>query len=377
METTLKYGNDTKKTSNDDISEIQERALNGENLGRDDGVTLMKSNNLLLLGMIADQLRKKTCGDVVTFVSNCHINYTNICVSKCKFCAFFRDKNDGYVMSLEEILEKIKNSINNFGITEVHIVGSLNPDLPLEYYETMLKSIKKKFPEIYIKAFTAVEIVFIAKKTKNSVKEVLERFKEAGLNTIPGGGAEILNDNLREKLCPFKASSSEWLNVMETAHKMGIKSNATMLYGHIETIEDRVEHILKIRDLQEKTHGFNVFIPLSFHPQGTELYKQGIVRNPPCGADDLKVLAVSRILLNNYISNIRAYWVMTGKKLAQVSLNYGANDLDGTIVDENITYAAGGYSEKSAAKEELIKLIKDAGRIPAERTTNYDIISYF
>ncbi|ODS41804.1 MAG: aminofutalosine synthase MqnE [Candidatus Altiarchaeales archaeon IMC4] len=365
-------------TSNKDIHETCEKALNGEKLDKKEGISLMNSNDLLLLGDTADKLRKKTAGDIVTFVSNRQVNYTNICSSKCRFCAFYRDKDSqgAYVMSVEDVLKKIKDSVHR-GITEVHIVGSLNPDLPLDYYETMLAEIKKNFPEIHIKAFTATEIAFLAKQNKSTIKEILGRFKEAGLGSIPGGGAEILNDGLREKLCPNKASSSQWLNVMETAHKIGIKSNSTMLYGHIETPKDRVEHILKIRDLQEKTGGFQVFIPLSFHPQNTELYRHGMVKNPPGGFDDLRVLAVSRILLNGCIDNIRAYWVMLGKKLAQVSLNYGVNDMDGTVVEERIAHAAGGYSDGCATKEELVMLIKGAGRVPAQRTTDYEIIKIF
>ncbi len=357
------------------LYEIGVKALEGEKIGRRDGIALMESDDLLLLGALADQLREKTAGDMVSFVSNLQINYTNICSSKCRFCAFHRDANseDAYTLSVGDIVGRIKSSLGS-GITEVHIVGGINPDLTLEYYENMLSEIKRNFPGIQVKAFTAVEVAFLAKETKNSVKEILGRFREAGLDCLPGGGAEILNDELREKLCPNKAKSSEWLDVMESAHGMGLKTNSTMLYGHIESAVDRVDHILKIRRLQEKTGGFQAFIPLSFQPGNTGVYEDKLVVNPPSGLDDLRVLAVSRILLNGFIDNIRAYWVMLGKKLAQASLNYGVNDLDGTVIEERIAHAAGGCTERCASVEELVGLISGAGRIPAQRTTDYKIL---
>lgn len=358
-----------------EISEILERAVKGEKISEKDGIALMNSNDLLDLGLAADKIRKHKCGDIVSFVLNLHINYTNICISKCEICAYYKDKGDSkaYVLSINEILHTIKKAKQTTNISEVHIVGSLNPEIPIEYYENMLKEISKNFPDIAIKAFTAAEIFFIAKRNKISVKEVLERFKNAGLKFMPGGGAEILNDEIREKICPNKLKSDDWLNVMETAHKLDIKSNATMLYGHIESNADRVRHILKIRNLQEKTGKFLCFIPLSFHPKGTNLYNKGIVTQGVSGIEDLKVIAISRILLNNF-DNIRAYWVMLGKNLAQVALHYGANDLDGTIGKENITYSAGKISERSASIEELKNLIKGANRVPAVRTTDYKIV---
>jgi len=363
---------------NSDTSEILERAAKCEKISEKDGIALMNltnSNDILNLGIAADRIRKQKVGDIVSFVLNLHINYTNTCISKCEFCAYYKDKEDkgGYVLSVNEILEMIKKAKQISNITEVHIVGALNPEISAEYYEDILKEIRKNFPDLAIKAFTATEIFFIAKKNKSSVKEILERFKDAGLNVMPGGGAEILNDEIRAKICPNKIKSDEWLNVMETAHKLNIKSNATMLYGHIESSGDRIRHILKLRDLQKKTNGFLGFIPLSFHPKGTKLDKERIVKMPVSGIEDLKVIAVSRILLNNFDS-VRAYWVMMGKNLAQVALHYGANDFDGTVGKENITYSAGKISERSAGIDELKNLIKGAGRIPAIRTTDYKII---
>ncbi|MCS4542464.1 MAG: aminofutalosine synthase MqnE [Euryarchaeota archaeon] len=367
-----------KEFREDEISGVVEKALNGEELDREDGIVLMKSNNLLLLGALADNLRKRTVGDIVTFVINRHINYTNICVSKCKFCAFYRDTEspEAYTLSIDEILKKISETVQ-LGITEVHIVGSLHPDLSFEFYEEMLKKIKEKFPNIHIQAFTAVEIAYFTKISGNSIEEVLKRLIDAGLGSIPGGGAEVFNEELRKKLCPNKVSGEGWLNVHTIAHKLGLKTNATMLYGHIETIEDRVDHILKLRETQKKSGGFQAFIPLSFHPQNTCLLKEGLVKNGPTGFDDLKTLAVSRILLNDYIKNIRAFWIMLGRKLAQISLNYGVNDLDGTVVEEKITHAAGATSEEYITKDQLVELIREAGRIPAQRTTTYEIIKVF
>lgn len=361
--------------SYEDLSEILERAIKGEKISEKDGTALMNSNDLLNLGSAADKIRKHKVGNIVSFVLNLHINYTNICISKCELCAYYKNKdgNAGYILNINEILEMIKRAKQTSDISEVHIVGSLNPEIHIEYYEDLLKEIRKNFPDITIKAFTATEIFFIAKRNKSSVREVLERFRNAGLNFMPGGGAEILDDEIRKKICPNKLNSDNWLNVMETAHKLNIKNNATMLYGHIESTADRVRHILKIRNLQEKTHGFLSFIPLSFHPKGTNLYKNKIVTQSVSGVEDLKVIAVSRILLNNF-DNIRAYWVMLGKNLAQIALHYGANDFDGTIEKENITYSAGKISERSASLEELKNLIKGANRIPAVRTTDYRIV---
>jgi len=360
---------------NYEISEILERAEKGEKISEKDGIMLMNliPNDILNLGRTADRIRKKKVGDIVSFVLNLHINYTNICISKCMFCAYYKNKcdRDAYVLSISEILQMIKRAKKFNDITEVHIVGSLNPEIPIEYYENVLKEIRKNFPDIAIKGFTATEIFFISKINKCGVKEILERFKDAGLNFMPGGGAEILDDEIRRKICPNKLKSDEWLSVIETAHKLGIKTNATMLYGHIENNKQRIEHLIKLRDLQEKTNGFLSFIPLSFHPKDTKLYEE--VKMPVSGIEDLKIIAVSRIMLNNF-DNIRAYWVMLGKNLAQIALHYGANDFDGTIEKENITYSAGKISERSASIDELKNLIKGAKRIPAIRTTDYKIL---
>jgi aminodeoxyfutalosine synthase len=362
----------------EELSGIIEKIQASEELDFEDGMLLMESKNLPLIGALADYVRQKTAGDGVMFVTNCHINYTNVCTSKCRFCAYFREEgqNGAFTLTTDEIMEKAEKA-SNMGATELHIVGSLNPKLPFEYYEEILSRLHQKYPDMSLKAYTAVEIAHLAKTSGMSVREVLLRLKKAGLTGLPGGGGEIFNEETRKKVCPDKITGEQWLKVMETAHSLGIKSNATMLYGHIETHSDIVDHILRIRKLQEKTGGFQAFIPLKFHPDNTELQKNGLVRYGPTGFDDLKIIAVSRLLLNGYINNIKTYWVMVGEKLAQVALHYGANDIDGTVMEERITHAAGGATPEYMPKERLIRLIRNAGRVPIERTTNYEIIKEY
>ncbi len=359
----------------DELTPIIEKVQAKQDLSFDDGMLLLSSKNLPLIGALADHVRKETVGNRVMFVTNCHINYTNVCTSKCKFCAYFREEGQkgAFTLTIDEIMEKAEKA-SQMGATELHIVGSLNPELPFEYYEEVLARLHAKYPAISLKAYTAVEIAYLAGTTGISVKEVLMRLQKAGLTGLPGGGGEIFNEETRKKVCPGKISGEKWLEVMETAHKLGIKSNATMLYGHIETQEDIVDHILRIRELQKKTRGFQAFIPLKFHPDNTELQKNGIVRFAPTGFDDLMIIAVSRLLLNGYINNIKTYWVMAGEKIAQIALHYGANDIDGTVMEERITHAAGGSTPEYMPKERLIHLIRNAGRIPVERTSNYQVI---
>ena len=359
----------------EDLSTIINKVQSSEELDFEDGLLLMKSRNLSLIGALADNIRKKTVGDRVMFVTNCHINYSNVCNSKCKFCAYFREEGqDGaFTLSIDDIMEKAQKASNS-GATELHIVGSLNPRLPFEYYEDILINIHEKYPSLSLKAYTAVEIAHLSQISGMSVREVLLRLKKAGLTGLPGGGGEIFNEKTRKQVCPDKISGERWLKVMETAHGLGIKSNATMLYGHIETYEDIVDHILRIRQLQKKTRGFQAFIPLRFHPDNTYLQKNGIVTEGPTGFDDLKTIAVARLLLNGYINNIKSYWVMLGEKMSQIALAYGANDIDGTVMEERITHAAGGAAPEYMPKDRLIYLIRNAGRIPVERTSNYEII---
>ncbi len=359
----------------DELSPIIEKVQAKEDLSFDDGMLLMSSTNLPLIGALADNLRKRSVGDRVMFVTNCHINYTNVCTSKCKFCAYFREKGQtgAFTLAIDEIMEKASKAAE-MGVTELHIVGSLNPELPFEYYEEALAKLHEKHPAISLKAYTAVEIAHLADATEMGVEEVLIRLKRAGLTSLPGGGGEIFNEKTRNRVCPEKISGERWLEVMAAAHSLGIKSNATMLYGHIETPGDIIDHILRIRKMQKKTGGFQAFIPLKFHPDNTELQKNGLVKHGPTGFDDLKIIAVSRLLLNGYVNNIKTYWIMAGEKMAQVALHYGANDIDGTVMEERITHAAGGATPEYMPKERLIHLIRNAGRIPVERSTNYEVI---
>ncbi len=362
----------------EELSGIVEKVNTNEELDFEDGLVLMNSKNLGLIGALADHVRKKTVGDRVMFVTNCHINYSNVCTSGCRFCAYFRKEgqNGAFTLTIEDILKKAEYA-HGQGATEFHIVGSLNPALSFEYYEDLILKLHERYPDISLKAFTAVEIAHIAKISGMSIREVLIHLKMAGLTGLPGGGGEIFNEETRNKICPEKISGKVWLEVMETAHGLGIKSNATMLYGHVETCEDIVDHITKIKELQKKTNGFQAFIPLKFHPDNTLLQKEGIIRNGPTGFDDLKIIAVSRLLLNGYINNIKSYWVMLGEKIAQIALHYGANDMDGTVMDEHIAHAAGGISPEYMPKDRLIYLIRKAGRIPVERTSDYKIIKEF
>jgi len=361
-----------------ELEDVIERVYASRELDFEDGLRLMESDNLSLIGYLADYVRKRTVGDRVMFVANRHINYTNVCISKCKFCAYYRDEGEegAFTLSLEEIMSKAEEA-NALGATELHIVGSLNPKLALEFFEEMLSSLHQKYPHMTLQALTAVEIAYLAQISGLSIKEVLLRLRKAGLASLPGGGAEVFSEKIRSMLCPNKISGEGWLEVMETAHKLGIKSNATMLYGHIEKPGDLVDHILRIKALQKKTNGFMSFIPLSFHPSSTELYKRGVVSHGPTGFDDLRIIAISRLLLNGYVNNIKTFWVMVGEKIAQVALSYGANDIDGTVMEEHITHAAGAHTSEYLPKERIIRLIRNAGRIPVERTTNYEIVKVY
>jgi aminodeoxyfutalosine synthase len=349
---------------------IKEKVYSGERLSHEDGVELFQSIDLLALGRLASHVAQKKNGNNVFFVQNMHINPTNICVNRCKFCAFSRSKGEpgAYEMTIEDIRSKARSAEK--GVREFHIVSGLHPDLPFEWYLDMLRALKKEFPHIHIKAFTAVEIDYLARLSGMSLEHTLLKLREAGLGSLPGGGAEIFNPGVRNTLCAEKISGDRWLEVMEVAHRIGLKSNATMLYGHIESLEDRIDHLLRLRDLQDRTGGFQAFIPLSFHPRNTEIKKSAYTT----GFDDLKTLAVSRLMLDNF-DHIKAYWVMLGEKITQVSLSFGVDDIDGTVVEERITKMAGGTTDGCMTREELIDLVKQAGKIPVERDTLYKIVN--
>jgi aminodeoxyfutalosine synthase len=351
------------------LSTINDKVLSGQRLSREDGIQLFRSYDLLALGRMASHVAQSKNGDRAYFVQNMHINPTNICVNRCKFCAFSRSRGEAgaYEMSIEDILAKARSA--GKGVRELHIVSGLHPDLPFSWYLDMLCALKKEFPQLHLKAFTAVEIDYLAKLSGLGLKETLLALRNSGLGSLPGGGAEIFAPGIRNTLCAEKISGDRWLEVMEAAHGIGLKSNATMLYGHIETIEDRVDHLLRLRDLQDRTGGFQAFIPLSFHAQNTEIRKSAYTT----GFDDLKTLAVSRLVLDNF-DHIKAYWVMLGEKTTQVSLSFGVDDIDGTVVEERITKMAGGTTDGSMTRDELLNLIRQAGKTPVERDTIYNTV---
>ncbi len=350
------------------FSAIADAAARGRRVTAAEALALFESNDLLAIGELAAEVNERRNGNNVYFNVNRHINPTNICVNRCAFCAFSRTAadRDAYTLALDEICRRAAEAEHD-GATEIHMVGGLHPDLPFEFYEDVLDAIRAQSPSLHIKAFTAVEIDYFAGISGLSIGQVLERLKTAGLGSMPGGGAEILVEEVRQKICPEKISGARWLEVIRLAHLAGLKTNATMLYGHLEDFADRVAHMEMLRNLQDETGGFQAFIPLAFQPENSDL-KLGI--GGTSGLDDLKTLAISRIFLDNF-DHIKAYWVMLGEKIAQVSLAFGVNDLDGTVVEEKIGHDAGARSPQSLTLDALIALIRTAGKIPVERDTLY------
>lgn len=350
------------------IKSIMDKVLSGKRLAREDTVELFHNDDIFTLGRLASYVAEKKNGGNAYYIINRHINPTNICVNRCRFCAFSRSRGEdgAFELTIEEILEKLREE--HHGFSEVHIVGGLHPDWRFDYYLEMLSVIRREYPSIMIKAFTAVEVDYMSRISGLSLEDTLITLKKSGLDIMPGGGAEIFAEGVRNRLCPEKITGERWLEVMETAHNTGIKTNATMLYGHLESAEDRVDHLLKLRDLQDKTGGFQAFIPLSYHPKNTEMggfYSSGI--------DDLKTIAISRLVLDNF-THIKAYWIMLGEKVSQVALLFGADDLDGTIIEEKITHSAGAMTGEGMTRDELIHLIKKAGKVPVERDGFYNAI---
>ena len=339
----------------------------GERLSFEDGITLYRTPDLLGVGWLANQVRERLHGNNTYFNVNRHINPTDVCVASCKLCAFGKKAKDptGYTLSLDQAWQKAGEGYSE-AITEFHIVGGLHPELTLDWYCELVRGLKVRFPQVHVKAFTMVEIGYFAKRWKHSVREVLERLKDAGLDSQPGGGAEIFSDRVRRIICDHKLTGEDWLDVARTSHKLGLHSNCTMLYGHIENPEDRVDHLLKLRALQDETKGFVTFIPLAFHPENTDLSHIPSTT----GFDDIREIAVSRLMLDN-IPHIKAYWVMMTPKIAQIAQRFGADDVDGTIVEEHIYHDAGATTEQGMRRGELIRLIKEAGRVPVERDTRY------
>ncbi|MGH9728497.1 MAG: aminofutalosine synthase MqnE [Candidatus Acidiferrales bacterium] len=349
------------------LEPIARKVLAGERLSAEDGLTLYESSDLLAIGWLANQIREKRHGDVCYYNINRHINPTNVCGAHCRLCAFGRDKdaNGAYSYSLEEIWERAGQGVAE-GATEFHIVGGLHPDLPFSFYLDMIRGLKQRFPQVHLKAFTMVEVGFYARISKLSVRDTLLAMKDAGVDSLPGGGAEIFNPRVRKIICDHKTSGRMWLDIARTAHEIGLRSNATMLYGHIETAEERVEHLLLLRDLQDRTKGFQTFIPLAFHPDNTALAHLP----KPTGFDDLKTIAISRLLLDNF-DHIKAYWIMLTPKIAQIALRFGADDMDGTVIEEKIYHDAGATTPQHMTRAGLERLIRAAGRVPFERDTMY------
>jgi aminodeoxyfutalosine synthase len=349
---------------------VAEKVMAGGRLGFEDAVTLFRSNDLLAIGYLANSVRQKLYGKRTYFNVNRHINPTNVCVASCRLCAFGRkpDAPGAYTMALEEAF-RIAGENWTEAVTEFHIVGGLHPDLPFQYYVDLIRGLRDRFPTVHLKAFTAVEIAYYSHISKLSIREILGNLKEAGLGSLPGGGAEIFAPAVRRVICDHKIGAYTWLKVHRTAHELGLHSNATMLYGHIESAEDRVDHMLQLRNLQDETHGFQTFIPLAFHPANTELGKL-VPHRETTGFTDLKNVAISRLVLDNF-PHIKAYWIMMTPRVAQVALRFGADDIDGTVVEEKIYHDAGATTPQAMTRQQLIRLIRETGLEPFERDTLY------
>ena len=355
------------------LADILDKVEARERLSVEDGLALYQSPELLAVGYIANRVREQKNGDHAYFIYNQHINYSNICTNLCKFCAFGKDASSplAYEMSIDDIRRKVEERLDE-PITEIHMVGGIHPELPFDYYLDALRTIKEVRPSVHIQAFTCVEIAHLAYLAGLSLADTLRELMAAGLGSIPGGGAEVFSPRIRAKTCEKKLSGEGWLEVAKTAHRLGLKSNATMLYGHIETLEERIEHLDMLRRAQDETGGFMTFIPLAFHPKNTEMAHLA----KGSGVEDLKNIAVARCFLDNF-PHIKAYWVMLGIKLAQVALSFGADDIDGTVKEEIITHMAGGESEQAQSRQQLVRLIREAGRVPIERDTLYRVVTSY
>jgi len=360
----------TLRVEDSKLDPIAEKVMAGERLSFDEGVSLYDSGDLLTLGYLANHVRERLHGKRTYFNVNRHLNPTNVCVASCKLCAFGRkpDAPASYTMALEEAF-RIAGEGWSEAVTEFHIVGGLHPDLPFQFYLDLIRGLKERFPSVHLKAFTAVEIGYFSHITQTPIRDVLVKLKEAGVSSLPGGGAEIFAPAVRRVICDHKIGAHTWLKVHRIAHELGMPSNATMLYGHIESSQDRVDHLLQLRNLQDETHGFQTFIPLAFHPANTELGKL-VFHTETSGFMDLKNVAVARLLLDNF-SHIKAYWIMMTPRVAQVALRFGADDLDGTVVEEKIYHDAGARTPQAMTRHEIIRLIREAGQEPFERDTVY------
>jgi aminodeoxyfutalosine synthase len=352
------------------LAAIREKVEAGQRLSFDDGVFLAEEADLFTLAELANRVRERKNGNYAYYNVNTHLNPTNVCVYRCTFCAFRADLKSpkGYVMTDEQILERAAEA-DRRGATEMHIVGGLHHQLPYEWYLNVVRIIHRAYPRLHLKAYTAVEWHWFAELTGRPTRDLLAEFKEAGLGSLPGGGAEIFHPEIRDQICEHKADAVAWFRIHREAHELGLRSNATMLYGHIEKPWHRIDHLCRLRELQDETDGFQTFIPLAFHPDNTRLAEQQPIARPS-GLLDLKTMAVSRLMLDNF-PHVKAYWVMLGIKTAQVALSFGADDLDGTVVHEKIYHDAGSDSPQELTVAEIRRLIEEAGRIPVERDTLY------
>ena len=339
----------------------------GERLSAEDGAALYRSGDILALGYLANLVRERLHGNVTYFNVNRHINPTDVCVASCRLCAFGKRARDpkAYTMSLEEVWRRAGEGWSE-AVTEFHIVGGLHPELTLDWYCEMFRGLRERFPKVHLKALTMVEVAYLARRTGITVRETLERLRDAGVGSLPGGGAEIFNERVRRIICDHKIDGQEWIDAARAAHQLGLVSNCTMLYGHIENEEDRVDHLVRLRALQDETRGFVTFIPLAFHPDNTALAHIPTTT----GFADIKNIAVARLMLDN-IPHIKAYWVMMTPRIAHIALRFGADDIDGTIVEERIYHDAGATTMQGLRRAELLQLIRKAGREPFERDTLY------
>jgi cyclic dehypoxanthinyl futalosine synthase len=360
-----------------DVSDILDSVLVGRRPSLDDCIRLIKSEDINSMGLVANLLRESLFGNAVTFINNIILNYTNVCITYCKFCAFYRPPGheESYTVPIEEIVRRVGVSKEIFGITQALIQGGHNPDLKLEYYEEAFRTIKQKYPEVAINGLSPSEVDMIAKVERSSTREILSRLKEAGMDSFAGGGAEILEDSVKEQISPFKIRSNEWLRIMEEAHQLGLKSVATMMYGTSETEQDRARHIVKIAQLQEKTGGFLVFIPWSFEPNNTRMQSEGTIRYSSGGLPLLKMIAIARIMYYGLIDHLQSSWLTNGIGMAQLALNFGADDFGGTLIGEEVVSATGSRSTELTSKK-IVAAIKRTGFKAAERDNFYNVIKY-
>jgi aminodeoxyfutalosine synthase len=352
------------------LAEIEHKVRAGERLSAADGLALYAAPDLLWLGQLARFAQRRASGDQVFFNVNRHINLTNICKAKCSFCSFRRDEGEegGYTLTVEEAVETAVRTAAALDITELHIVNGLHPGLPFDYYLDALRRLKVALPHVHLKAFTAVEIWWFARMTGRSYEDVLRALVDAGLGSLPGGGAEIFAPRVRRRICGYKSTAEDWLEIHRVAHRLGLRTNTTMLYGHIETPAERVDHVLRLRDLQDETGGFQVFIPLRFHNANNRMSHLPMAT----ALESARVFAVSRLLLDN-VEHLKAYWIMLGMDTAQALLEFGVDDLDGTVVQERIYHMAGAATPHELGLDDLLRVIRAAGRIPVERDTLYNV----